>query len=132
MGSLKEMLVGGSNQPCIKMASLLMKSANDAHITHLMQPDKTLALHNAMATYYDNIVGLMDTLVETSMGIYPASDIVVEKSCKIDNPITYFKNLYSSIDNLRNSVKETFLQSQIDTILQEISHTIYRLTYIIN
>ena len=64
------------------------------------------------------------------MGIYPASDIVVEKSCKIDNPITYFKSLYSSIDNLRNSVKETFLQNQIDTILQEISHTIYRLTYI--
>ena len=116
--------------PCISISALLFKARNDAHITHLMQADKTLARHTAMNIFYDEILDKIDTLVETSMGLYPATDISVASSCKIPDPLSYFQNLYSTIDTERKGVKESFLQNQIDTIQEEISHCLYRLQYI--
>lgn len=109
-----------------KIPALLFKAQIDAKLTHLAQPDKTLALHEAMGKFYDGIDGLIDTFVETYTGLY---DLVIktEGSSKIDNPLTYFQNLYNTIDKERVSIKESFLQNQIDEIQQLIAHTLYRL-----
>lgn len=131
MGKLVNLLDGtGNDNPCIEIAALMFKARNDAHITHLMQPDKTLALHTAMEKFYDGIIDIADGLIESSMGLYPVTDIVVAESCKIANPVNYFKGLYDKIESLRKGVKESFLQSQIDTIQEELAHTLYRLNYI--
>jgi|GEM_PF-2840008 hypothetical protein len=120
-----------NQNPCIEIASLLIKSVNDAHITHLVQKDRTLARHTALEKYYDGAVeDIIDTIVETTMGLYPVDDIKVESSCAIDDPVSYFKNLYSKIESLRESVKESFLLNQIDEVQQEIAHTLYRLNFI--
>lgn len=117
----------GSN-PATPIVALLMKSVNDAHITHLMQPDKTLALHTALKKYYDgNIEDIIDTLQEQSMGIYNETDIKVEGSSKITNCTKYFQELYTKIEQLRKPIKETFLQSIVDEVQAEIAHTLYRL-----
>lgn len=135
MGKLEKLLDDsdtGNKNSCIEIAALIFKARNDAHITHLMQPDKTLALHTAMEKFYDGILDIVDGLVESSMGLYPETDIIVAESCKINNPVSYFKGLYNSIESLRKDIKESFLQNQIDTIQEEISHTLYRLNYIIS
>ena len=109
--------------------SLLFKARNDAHITHLMNRDKTMATHKALEAFYEEVVDLADGFIETSLVWYPVSDICVEESCCIKNPVEYFKNLYSQIDTLRVQYKESFLQNQIDEMQTLISQTIYRLTY---
>ena len=108
--------------------ALLLKARTDAHLTHLRQKDKTLALHNAMSMFYDSVEDLIDTYIETSMGIDDSFTLEkVDESEVIDNPLTYFKGLYDTIQVERANIKETFLQNQIDEMCQLIAHTMYRL-----
>ena len=133
MDILDNKTVSKSKNPCIRIAGILFKATNDAHITHLMQPDKTLAKHTAMSIFYEAMPDMIDTLVETAMAFYDVSNIEIEGSCKIEGCcIAYFEKLYNSIDMERKPVKESFLNSQIDTIQEEIAHAIYRLKYIQN
>ena len=112
--------------------ALLLKARTDAHLTHLRQKDKTLALHNAMSMFYDSVGDLVDTYIETSMGIDDSFTLEeVDESEVIDNPLTYFKGLYDTILVERANIKEPFLLNQIDEMTQLIAHTLYRLKNII-
>jgi hypothetical protein len=114
------------------IATLLMKAKTDAHLTHLKQKDKTLATHNAMSIFYEGIGDLIDTYVETSMGIDDTFCLdEVPESMVITNPLVYFKNLYNAISVAREVVKESFLQSQIDLMQELIAHTLYRIKNIV-
>lgn len=108
--------------------ALLLKARTDAHLTHLRQKDKTLALHNAMSIFYDSVGDLVDTYIETSMGIDDSFTLEeVDESEVIDNPLTYFKGLYDTILVERANIKEPFLLNQIDEMCQLIAHTLYRI-----
>lgn len=113
------------NDKCI--ISMLFKAQTDAKITHLLQRNKTFARHEAMSIFYDSIGDLLDTFVETSMGKDYMTDICVEECCCIEEPISYFNELYVNIESMRDKYKESFLQNQIDEIQQLIAHTLYRL-----
>jgi hypothetical protein len=114
------------------IAALLMKARTDAHLTHLKQKDKTLATHNAMSIFYEGIEGLVDTYIETSMGIDDTFCLdEVPESMVIANPLAYFKNLYNTISAERESIKEAFIQSQIDLMQELIAHTLYRIKNIV-
>lgn len=114
------------------IAALLLKAKTDAHLTHLKQKDKTLATHNAMSIFYEGIGGLIDTYVETSMGIDDTFCLdEVPESMVIANPLAYFKNLYNAVSVAREVVKESFLQSQIDLMQELIAHTLYRIKNIV-
>jgi hypothetical protein len=114
------------------IAALLMKAKTDAHLTHLKQKDKTLATHNAMSIFYEGIGDLIDTYVETSMGIDDTFCLdEVPESMVIANPLVYFKNLYNAISVAREVVKESFLQSQIDLMQELVAHTLYRIKNIV-
>ena len=112
------------------ISGLLFKAINDTHITHLMNKDKTLARHKALEIFYEAIPDSLDCFIETSLPLYKITDIVVEESKCIDNPLQYFKDLYDKIEVVRKQYKESFLQNQIDGFQEEIMHAIYRLTYI--
>lgn len=110
------------------IAALLLKARTDVHLTHLLQKDKTLATHNAMSMFYEGVLDLVDTYVETSMGIDDTFKLTeVEESMAIANPLAYFKALYNTISVERQSIKESFLQNQIDTMQELIAHTLYRI-----
>lgn len=114
------------------LASLLLKARGDAHLTHLLQKDKTLATHNVMSDFYNGILDLVDTYVETSMGIDDSFALTeIPASCCIDNPLTYFQGLYAEIQKCRESIKETFLQNQIDTMSELVAHTLYKIKNIV-
>jgi hypothetical protein len=114
------------------IAALLMKAKTDAHLTHLKQKDKTLATHNAMSIFYEGIGDLIDTYVETSMGIDDTFCLdEVPESMVIANPLVYFKNLYNAISVAREVVKESFIQSQIDLMQELVAHTLYRIKNIV-
>jgi hypothetical protein len=108
--------------------ALLLKARTDAHLTHLRQKDKTLATHNAMSIFYEGVLDLVDTYIETSMGIDDSFVLEeVEESEVITNPLAYFKELYNTISVERASIKESFIQNQIDTMQELIAHTLYRI-----
>ena len=110
------------------IVALLFKARTDIHLTHLEQKSKTLATHETLKIFYESILDLIDTYVETSMGIedsFKAPE--VPASAVVDNPLEYFKSLYNTIQTLRAEVKESFLQNQIDEMQQLIAHTMYRL-----
>jgi len=108
--------------------ALLFKARTDVHLTHLLQKDKTFATHNALNIFYDEVLDLIDTYIETSMGIDDSFKLTeVEESEVIANPLAYFKDLYNTIQVERQVVKESFLQNQIDEFTQLIAHTLYRL-----
>lgn len=114
------------------IAAMLMKARTDAHLTHLKQKDKTLATHNAMSMFYEGIEELIDTYVETSMGIDDSFCLdEVPESEPIESPLKYFKDLYNSLQAERVNIKESFLQNQIDEMGQLIAHTLYRIKNIV-
>jgi hypothetical protein len=118
---------GNSGNTTSKLFNVIWKAQLDAHITHIMQPDKTLATHTALEKFYTEIDDLADTLTETYKGLYSLDDVNIGNSGKFTNPIEYFTNLYNTIDKERQTIKESFLQNQIDEIQQLIVHTLYRL-----
>jgi hypothetical protein len=108
------------------LPALLLKARTDAHISHLLQKDKTLARHEAFGTFYEEILGKADAFIESYMGIFPLTEIEVEASCCIDEPIVYFTDLYNQIQVEKAKLTEGYLQNQCDEISQLIAQTLYR------
>ena len=113
------------------IASALFKARTDAHLTHLKQPDKTLATHKALAKFYEDVADLIDGYVESSMGIDPTFSLdMVPASEVIQNPVQYFKDLYTQIETNKVNIKESFIQSQIDIIQELLANTLYKLQFV--
>lgn len=125
---MKEVTSSASKNIRGTIPALLLKARTDAHLTHLRQKDKTFALHNAMSMFYEAVGDMVDTYIETSMGIDDSFTLEeVDESKVISNPLVYFKDLYDTIQAERVNIKETFLQNQIDEMSQLIAHTLYRI-----
>lgn len=119
-GSLKEMV------------SKLFHSETQVHMFHLQtKSQSSFAEHMALGDYYDEIGDKLDSLIESYQGKYdivkgyksfPFDDY---KSC--DQLITYFKELADMISKNRKSIKESYIQNQIDGIEELIYSTLYKL-----
>lgn len=91
------------------------------------------AEHKTLNGFYDDIVGLLDGLVESTAGIYgrPQGYTMIEPTdwTSTDDTIKYFQSLYQFVETSRSSLyKESWIQNQIDEISALIAQTIYQLT----
>lgn len=111
--------------------SILHQSHTQSKVWH-HQTDNFSA-HKALGKYYDEIVGLVDTLVESTEGIGPR---IVGYQTKplidyVDVPMlqAYFMGLYEYIQKERASVfQNTWQQNQIDEIAALITQTLFKLS----
>lgn len=112
-------VLGSKQQKSLQsLVELLFKSQAEAHLTHILQRKKMLCEHSALATYYDDIDGLIDSLS-------------IPACMEITNTETYFKELYGTVEKYRTSLNAyPFLISKLDNIQELISQTIYRLKFI--
>ena len=121
-----------SNSSFSEMVSLLMCSQTQVHIFHLQT--KSYSEHRALQKYYESIDGLVDGIIESYQGKYGIVEkYKVHKINDYDNTeqvITYLENIDKNIDKNRKSVKESFIQNQIDTIQELIYSTIYKLKFL--
>ena len=108
----------------------IIKSQLDIHLTHILNKDNKLATHKALQKYYEDVDGLMDTLLESYMGIYNVTKITVREASNVTSPIPYLTSLYSEIEKNRKVIKESWLQNQIDEIQALTAHTLYRLKHV--
>lgn len=121
-----------SNSEFEKMVSEILNSRNQTHIFHLQT--KSFAEHKALNDYYDEIVGLFDGLVESYQGKYGIiSNFTcdgVENYKSNDSTIKYFEKLVKNIEKMRKSVNDSYLENQIDTVVELIYSTIYKLRFL--
>jgi hypothetical protein len=115
-----------------KLISFLLHSRTQSHIFHLQT--KSFAEHTALNTYYDGVVDLIDGLTESYQGKYGIlkgyTNYNISDYTNKNQVIVFFENLSNKIINLRNSVKDSYIQNQIDTVIELISSTLYKLKFL--
>jgi hypothetical protein len=114
------------------MISTLLHSQTQVHIFHLQT--KSYSEHKALQKYYDGIGGLLDGIVESYQGKYDiltGYDTIKTVDYKsTEQLISFFKGLDDNIEKNRKSVKESYIQNQIDTIQELIYSTLYKLRFL--
>jgi hypothetical protein len=116
-----------------KLISYLFHSQTQSHIFHLQT--QSYAEHKALQKYYESIDDLIDGIVESYQGKYGILtnysnfNILEYKSC--EEVIMYFQGLDMTIEKLRKSIPQnSYLQNQIDTIIELITSTTYKLKFL--
>lgn len=119
----------------VDMISTLLHSRSQAHVFHWQtKSQSSFAEHMALGTYYDEIVEKIDNIVESYQGKYEI--ITGYKTIKTvdykstEQVITYFKELDENIEKNRTSVKESYIQNQIDGVQELIYSTLYKLRFL--
>ena len=116
----------------VDMIATLLHSQTQVHIFHLQT--KTYSEHKALQNYYEGIDGLVDNIVESYQGKYEI--ITGYKTIKTvdykstEQVIAYFKELDENIEKNRTSVKESYIQNQIDGVQELIYSTLYKLRFL--
>ena len=123
---------GKVNGSFVDIVSGILHSRTQIHIYHLQT--KSFAVHKALNDYYDGVVDLFDGLVESYQGKH---GIVEDYKCdgydnytSVNSAIEYLQKLDKTIEGSRKSVKESFIQNQIDTVQELIYSTIYKLKFL--
>lgn len=121
------------NPEFLKLVSYLFHSSTQVHVFHLQT--NSYAEHKALNKYYDEIVDLTDGLIETFQGKYDIlrgyENYALDDYRDNAQVITYFKALLKTVETLRTSVAgDSYLQNQIDTIVELITSTLYKLRFL--
>jgi hypothetical protein len=84
--------------------------------------------------YYDAVVALFDGIVESYQGKYGIiknfKTFKVEQYRNGKKTISYFERLLDIIEENRDSVEDSYIQNQIDTVQELINSTIYKLRFL--
>ena len=120
----------------VKLFSKLFESREMAHIYHLQVngEEGSHASHVALNTYYEDILELIDTLIETysgQYGIVDGYDIIDTNSTRTKDKVAYFEDLAEFVKYARKSisVEDTHLQNTIDEVVALIYRTLYKLKF---
>ena len=114
---------------CAKLVSFLFHSRTQAHVFHLQTT--SFAEHKALNDYYDDIIDLVDGLVESYQGKYGVlrgySNYPILEYTDKNQVVTYFEALYAKVETLRQGNQDSYIQNQIDTVIELIQSTLYKL-----
>jgi hypothetical protein len=121
-----------NNEEFCDMVSRILHSRNQVHVFHLQT--ESYAEHKALNDYYDSIGDLYDGLVESYQGKYgiitKVKSFEIEQYENNQQVISYFTTLSNEIESRRTSVEDSYLQNQIDTVLELIFSTLYKLRFL--
>lgn len=120
------------NDDFCEMVCQLLHSQTQVHIFHL--GTKSYAEHKALQGYYEGIDDLTDGLIESYQGKYGLLTnykSYKNQSYKNKNQVLkYFTGLLNTIEEKRESVEESYIQNQIDTVQELIYSTMYKLKFL--
>lgn len=101
-----------------------------AHLTHLAQPDKTLATHLALKDVYEAMPDFADSLVEKYQGIYGLLSITIPEAKAYPNPLAMIEEKYKWIQEYRGIFKESWIQNIIDQVADALATALYKLKFV--
>lgn len=125
-GDSKELAAAGA------FISKLMSVQQSATISHRYQKDMKLATHLALEDCYDALDDLLDDLTETFMGYYGKRLNLTVNAGLISDPESFFRDVVTYIEKNRNFCDESFIQNQIDEIMQITTKLLYKLQFIVS
>jgi high-affinity Fe2+/Pb2+ permease len=120
------------NEDFCEMVCQLLHSQTQVHIFHL--GTKSYSEHKALQKYYESIDGIVDGIVESYQGKYGL--LTNYKSYKNqtyknkNQVLKYFTGLLSMIEEKRESVEDSYIQNQVDTVQELIYSTMYKLKFL--
>jgi len=117
-----------------ELASILFHSQTQMHVFHLgVSGPGAYAAHKALQTYYENIDGITDGLVESYQGKHGLIEFKpvagIDNNCDTRNIIAYLDKICMIVKTLRQSPElcDSYIQNQIDTVEELIYSTKYKL-----
>ena len=118
-----------------EMVSRLLHSQTQVHVFHLgVKGSGSYAAHKALQGYYEGIDELVDGVVESFQGKYGLvtnyETYDMEKFESVKKCISYFNDLNKMITVKRKSVKDSYIQNQIDTVQELLFSTVYKLKFL--
>lgn len=114
------------NENMAMFAATLLHSATNTHFFHWSTD--SFAKHMALGEYYDEIVELTDSFVESYMGKYQKITKFPSVYHQPKDPVQYLKSLQSFVADARQDLpQDTELQNIIDEIADLINTTTYKL-----
>jgi hypothetical protein len=123
---------GSTNEDFCVMICHLLHSQTQAHVFHL--GTKSYAEHKALQGFYEGIDAITDGLVESYQGKYglmknyKSFKMMSYKNKK--QVLSYFTQLLNTIEENRESVDDSYIQNQIDTVQELIYSTMYKLKFL--
>lgn len=107
----------------------LFQIRDQIHLKHLrVSGTGSYATHIALNEFYDGILDLTDSLIESYQGKYGIINITIKES-KDTDVISLLKELASLTDggSVYKMFKETWIQNELDTITKLTYQTLYKL-----
>lgn len=113
-----------------KLVMMLLHSVTNAHILHLQS--KSFSEHMALGAYYTVVDKHVDALVEAYQGMH---DLIMNYPLQNDfqagmSALEYMRYLRRGVVEGRKSFPETELQNILDTIVEMIDRTIYKILFL--
>lgn len=120
----------------VSLFSKLFESREMAHIYHLQVNGEqgSHAAHTALNDYYDGILDLIDTLIETYQGQYgivDGYDVIDTNTTRTKEKVEYFESLVEFVKHGRKAIsaEDTHLQNIVDEVVALIYRTLYKLKF---
>lgn len=116
----------------VSLVSKLLDSQRQVHIFHLQT--KSFAEHKALQDYYDAIPDLVDGLVESYQGKYGIltgwKSFSTEEYQSTEQCVVYLKSLVEMNSQVRSSIKDSYIQNQLDEVETLLQSTLYKLRFL--
>lgn len=107
----------------------LLHSGTVAHFMHLSTD--SLSVHEALNSYYHEIIDLVDEYAEAFMGRYEQIKKWPEEFHSASDPVDYFTKLKDFVAQARQDLpQDTELQNLVDEIADLVNSTLYKLRFL--
>ena len=124
---------GAPTEVMANFVSTLFHSRTQAHTFHLQT--NSFAAHKALNEYYDSIIDLVDSLIESYQGRYGIlkgykgmADVLEYDENVV---VKYFEALCMYVEKNRSLLpQDSYIQNQIDELIALIESTKYKLIYL--
>jgi hypothetical protein len=115
-----------------EIVSTLLHSRNQIHVFHLQT--ESYSQHKALGKFYDEITDLIDGIVESYQGkhgiIKGYSSGKIEDYKSGEQVISYLEKIDLVIEKNRKSIKESYIQNQIDEVQTLLYSTLYKMKFL--
>lgn len=107
----------------------LLHSGTVAHFMHLSTD--SFSVHQALNTYYNEIIDLVDQYAEAYMGRYGQIKKWPQEFHNAKEPVKYLESLKDFVEDARKDLpQDSELQNLVDEIADLINSTLYKLRFL--
>jgi DNA-binding ferritin-like protein len=107
----------------------MLHSGTVAHFMHLSTD--SFSVHQALNTYYNEIIDLVDQYAEAYMGRYGQIKKWPQEFHNAKEPVKYLESLKDFVEDARKDLpQDSELQNLVDEIADLINSTLYKLRFL--